>query len=363
VDRQGPLLNLDAVEVLAEFPQQRVRVKGFLSDRSRMVRFLLVGRRMSLPLEREWEFREEVALMAGLTAISFEAQDAAGNVTRGEIALTLTSNDPPRIQKGEPGLPWLPRWAFLNPSATVSDFPTVRATDTDRAGQWPHPTYDQTHRTHVGGPTTWQLRCASVAEHPDTIVRQHQFSRIPRDGSQLSDSSMNTVHLNRLVSQLLLLTVVVQPSELSIDPKAHAAGMSNCVLVAAYRSQHTDGKDSSLTSSTLMKLTQHPTASDLQIPWREFPQNAGCLPPQLPHLILLAQKGGRRWKYSKGFPILPRAAGSPLMPWISTFESCGTEISRKIVARNLDFFVQFSKLNVSRLRACDLRAGIAIPID
>jgi hypothetical protein len=30
---------------------------------------------------------------------------------------------------------------------------------------------------------------------------------------------------------------------------------------------------------------------------------------------------------------------------------------------NLDFFVQFSKLNVSRLRACDLRAGIAIPID
>jgi hypothetical protein len=127
VDRQGPLLNLDAVEVLAEFPQQRVRVKGFLSDRSRMVRFLLVGRRMPLPLEREWEFREEVALMASLTAILFEAQDAAGNVTRGEIALTLTSNDPPRIQKGEPGLPWLPRWAFLNPSATVSDFPTVRA--------------------------------------------------------------------------------------------------------------------------------------------------------------------------------------------------------------------------------------------
>jgi hypothetical protein len=95
VDRQGPLLNLDAVDVLAEFPQQRARVKGFLSDRSRMVRFLLVGRRMALPLEREWEFREEVALMAGLTAIPFEAQDAAGNVTRGEIALTLTSNDPP----------------------------------------------------------------------------------------------------------------------------------------------------------------------------------------------------------------------------------------------------------------------------
>ena len=127
VDRQGPLLSLDAVEVLAESPQQRVRVKGFLSDRSRMVRFLLAGRKVSLPPEREWEFREEVSLMAGLTAIPFEAEDAAGNVTRGEIALSPTSNGPPGIQKGEPGLPLLPRWAFLNPSAAVSDFPMFRA--------------------------------------------------------------------------------------------------------------------------------------------------------------------------------------------------------------------------------------------
>jgi len=127
MDRQGPLLSLDAVEVLAEFPQQRVRVKGFLSDRSYMVRFQLAGRRMPLTPEREWEFREEVSLMAGLTAIAFEAEDAAGNVTRGEIALTPTSNGPPGIQKGEPGLPLLPRWAFLNPSAVVADFPTLQA--------------------------------------------------------------------------------------------------------------------------------------------------------------------------------------------------------------------------------------------
>ena len=125
MDRQGPLLSLDAVEVLAEFPQPRVRVKGFLSDRSRMVRFLLAGRKVPLPAEREWEFREEVSLTAGLTSIPFEAEDAAGNVTRGEIALSPTSNGPPGIQKGEPGLPLLPRWAFLNPSAAVSDFPTL----------------------------------------------------------------------------------------------------------------------------------------------------------------------------------------------------------------------------------------------
>jgi hypothetical protein len=126
VDRQGPLLSLDAVEVLAESPQQRVRVKGILSDRSHLVRFLLAGRTVSLPPEREWEFREEVSLTTGLTAIPFEAEDVAGNVTRGEIALSPTLNGPPGIQKGGVDLPTLPRWAFLNPGAAASDFPTLR---------------------------------------------------------------------------------------------------------------------------------------------------------------------------------------------------------------------------------------------
>jgi len=61
--------------------------------------------------------------------------------------------------------------------------------------------------------------------------------------------------------------------------------MSNWVLVAAEtrKGQIPQAVDA-------VEVDQHPTASGLQIPWREFPQNAGCLPPELPHLILLAQK-------------------------------------------------------------------------
>jgi hypothetical protein len=50
----------------------------------------------------EWEFREEVPLGAGMGALPFEAEDAAGNVTRGEIALSLTEGGPPGIRKGDP---------------------------------------------------------------------------------------------------------------------------------------------------------------------------------------------------------------------------------------------------------------------
>ena len=88
-----------------------------------------------------------------------------------------------------------------------------------------------------------------------------------------------------MVSQLPLPTVVAQSSELSGDPKAHAAGMSIGILVAADR-----GKVQISQAVDVVEVDQHPTASSLPIPWRKFPQNAGCLPPELPHLILLAQK-------------------------------------------------------------------------
>jgi Curli production assembly/transport component CsgG/Glucodextranase, domain B len=127
VDRQGPLVSLDTIELLPEPSQRRVRVEGFLSDRSRIVRFLLAGRKVPLPSERDRAFREEVALAAGVVAVPFEVEDAAGNVTRGEIALSPTASGQPGIQKGEPGLPGLPRWAFLNPRAVAADFPMFRA--------------------------------------------------------------------------------------------------------------------------------------------------------------------------------------------------------------------------------------------
>ena len=61
--------------------------------------------------------------------------------------------------------------------------------------------------------------------------------------------------------------------------------MSIGVLVAADR-----GKVQIPQVVDLVEVDQHPDVSGLQLPWRKFPQNIGCLPPKLPHLILLAQK-------------------------------------------------------------------------
>jgi hypothetical protein len=41
----------------------------------------------------------------------------------------------------------------------------------------------------------------------------------------------------------------------------------------------------------VVEVDQHPTPSNFQLPLREFPQNAGSLPPHLSHLMLLAREG------------------------------------------------------------------------
>jgi hypothetical protein len=97
LDRQGPLLSLDRLERLGT---QRARLVGLLSDRSRVVRFVLAGQTVSLPPGQEWEFREEVPLTPGTTAIPFEAEDAAGNVTRGAITLAPGEGGPPGVREG-----------------------------------------------------------------------------------------------------------------------------------------------------------------------------------------------------------------------------------------------------------------------
>jgi tetratricopeptide (TPR) repeat protein len=119
LDRQGPLLSLDQVEVVGAPP--RVRVAGLLADRSRVVRFELAGQRMALQPGATWEFREEVAVQAGAAAIPFEAEDTVGNITRGEITLAAATGGPPGIRKGEPATqPW-PRWASLRSDLVLSD--------------------------------------------------------------------------------------------------------------------------------------------------------------------------------------------------------------------------------------------------
>jgi len=73
--------------------------------------------------------------------------------------------------------------------------------------------------------------------------------------------------------------------------------MSNWLLVAAET-----GTGQIPQAVDAVEVDQHPTASGLQIPWRECPQNAGCLPPELPHLIRLAQKRRAALEILEGLP-------------------------------------------------------------
>ena len=109
LDRQGPLLILDRLEVVGGPPLQRVHIDGFLTDRSAIRRFVLAGRLVPLPAATDWEFRQEVPLPAGMTSLPFEVEDAAGNITRGEIQLTPAVDGPGR----DGAIQTLPRWTTL----------------------------------------------------------------------------------------------------------------------------------------------------------------------------------------------------------------------------------------------------------
>lgn len=136
-DRQGPLLGLDRVELLDAPPQRRARLEGFVVDRSGIVRFALAGRAVPLRPQRESEFREEVPLPAGEASIPFEIEDAARNVTRGEIALPTTGGEPPGIRRGESPAHSLPRWASLRTS--ISDLGPFEFVPSRTAQRRDHP--------------------------------------------------------------------------------------------------------------------------------------------------------------------------------------------------------------------------------
>jgi hypothetical protein len=128
LDRHGPLLSLEQVEVVGTPPQQRVRVQGLLTDQSRITRFVLAGRTVPPQPGSAWEVREEIPLTGGEEFLPFEAEDAAGNVTRGQIALRApTASGQQGIREGKTTFP-LPRWASLRAHAVVADLPAWRAT-------------------------------------------------------------------------------------------------------------------------------------------------------------------------------------------------------------------------------------------
>ena len=127
VDRQGPLVSVERVELLGTPSQQQVRVQGFLADRSRIQRFVLAGNPVPLQVGPEWIFRQEVPVTPGTASLPFEVEDTAGNVTPGEIALMPPASRPPGTRQGTPALPLFPRWASLYPGTVFADLGALRS--------------------------------------------------------------------------------------------------------------------------------------------------------------------------------------------------------------------------------------------
>jgi hypothetical protein len=121
LDRHGPLLSLKRVERLGTPPNQRVRVQGLVSDSSRITRFVLGGSPVSLQSETAWTFRQEARVRAETTSLPFEVEDAAGNVTRGDIELTPPEAGLQKTRQEKTDPATLPRWAALHPSPVIAD--------------------------------------------------------------------------------------------------------------------------------------------------------------------------------------------------------------------------------------------------
>src|SRR4029453_9623483 len=110
LDRRGPLLSLEQVEVVDSPP--RLRMQGLLTDQSRITRFVLAGRMVPPQPGSAWEVREEIPLTGDEEFVAFEAKDAAGNVTHGQIALRASVDGPAGTRQGMRGRPPLLGWTF-----------------------------------------------------------------------------------------------------------------------------------------------------------------------------------------------------------------------------------------------------------
>jgi hypothetical protein len=141
VDRQAPLVSVERAVLVEEAAQQRAIVAGLVADQSPIKRFLLGDRAVPVLPETIWEFHEEIGLAADMASLPFEIEDAAGNVTRGQIALPSAASGQQGIREGKslsppplsPSLPLplsLPRWAALSPEAVVSDTATLASSQT-----------------------------------------------------------------------------------------------------------------------------------------------------------------------------------------------------------------------------------------
>ena len=121
LDRQGPLVSLERMERLGTPPHQRLRLAGWLSDNSRVVRFTLAGRPITLQPGQEWAWREEIPLAPDLAAVPFEAEDVVGNITRGSMTLEPAARQAQPIRQGHSVVPSLTYWASLAPGLVLAD--------------------------------------------------------------------------------------------------------------------------------------------------------------------------------------------------------------------------------------------------
>jgi hypothetical protein len=88
-------------------------------------------------------------------------------------------------------------------------------------------------------------------------------------------------------------------------------------LPIIFWSRRTQGKYSSLGQPTVLKVTDIPLLPSCRSPWHEFPQNAGRLPPDLPHLILPAQKSQAMLAIIEVLPelrVLPKQLYADMLP-------------------------------------------------
>jgi hypothetical protein len=124
LDRHGPLVSLSQVERLGLSLHTRARVQGFVSDHSPIRRFALAGRQVNLLPGTDGAFDEEIPVGLDQASLPFEAEDAAGNVTRGKIALARPTGHPkPGTREGGLTVPELPRWASLHSDTVIADQP------------------------------------------------------------------------------------------------------------------------------------------------------------------------------------------------------------------------------------------------
>ena len=117
VDREGPLVSIEQVEVHGN----QVRIRGQLSDDTRVTRFALAGRPVLPQPTNLGTFDTEIQIPQGMASLPFEAGDEAGNTTMGRIALKSTGSEPPGTREGKASGAWRTRWTSLFPDNMVAD--------------------------------------------------------------------------------------------------------------------------------------------------------------------------------------------------------------------------------------------------